>query len=106
MFQYASLYGIAVRNGMTLVVRDDAELYDVFDYLYANKIKNDSFCDEAEYMEESEPCLYDEDAANIDSSQNISMILFSSHGDIFLTLRMTSENNLDSERILKYCVKR
>jgi galactoside 2-L-fucosyltransferase 1/2 len=71
MFQYASLYGIAVRNGMTLVVRDDAELYDVFDYLYANKIKNDSFCDEAEYMEESEPCLYDEDAANIDSSQNI-----------------------------------
>jgi hypothetical protein len=42
MFQYASLYGIAVRNGMTLVVRDDAELYDVFDYLYANKIKNDS----------------------------------------------------------------
>jgi len=70
MFQYASLYGIAMSNGMTLVVREDAELYDVFDYLYADN-EAEYIYDEAEYMEESEPCLYDEDAANIDSSQNI-----------------------------------
>ncbi|XP_071144333.1 galactoside alpha-(1,2)-fucosyltransferase 1-like [Mytilus edulis] len=71
MFQYASLYGIAQRNDMVFAIHKFDDINYSFDNLFALKLKNKSICEYAQIWGENEPCLYDENAANVPANLNV-----------------------------------
>lgn len=72
MFMYASLYGIAKANNMTLLIDTKDEIGSVFPNLDVTKMQESSkICDKAKVVFERRPCAYDIETVNVNRSINI-----------------------------------
>lgn len=72
MFMYASLYGIAKANKMTLLLDENDHITSVFPNLEVTKMKGSAkICDKAKVVYEKRPCAYDFETENISRTINV-----------------------------------
>ncbi|CAC5413513.1 FUT1_2 [Mytilus coruscus] len=73
MFMYASLYGIAKKKNMTLVINEQDTINTVFK-LNVLKLKNVKYiCEQAVLVKEKRPCAYDLETFNFDPSTPVKL---------------------------------